>query len=136
MVRKAIVLAAGFGTRLRPLTLSRPKPLLPVMGEPMLARILDMLVSWGVEDITVNAHYLADQIEDFVKEYQGDAAKGVKISVSREDEILGTGGALRPLKSWIGDEPFWLVNGDIVVEDLDPEPIEEAFEQSGRFAAC
>ena len=136
MVRKAIVLAAGFGTRLRPLTLSRPKPLLPVMGEPMLARILDMLVSWGVEDITVNAHYLADQIEDFVKEYQGDAAKGVKISVSREDEILGTGGVLRPLKSWIGDEPFWLVNGDIVVEDLDPEPIEEAFEQSGRFAAC
>ena len=136
MVRKAIVLAAGFGTRLRPLTLSRPKPILPVMGEPMLARILDMLVSWGVEDITVNAHYLADQIEDFVKEYQGDAAKGVKISVSREDEILGTGGVLRPLKSWIGDEPFWLVNGDIVVEDLDPEPIEEAFEQSGRFAAC
>lgn len=136
MVRKAIVLAAGFGTRLRPLTLSRPKPLLPVMGEPMLARILDMLVSWGVEDITVNAHYLADQIEDFVKEYQGDAAKGVKISVSREDEILGTGGVLRPLKAWIGDEPFWLVNGDIVVEDLDPEPIEEAFEQSGRFAAC
>ena len=51
MVRKAIVLAAGFGTRLRPLTLSRPKPLLPVMGEPMLARILDMLVSWGVEEI-------------------------------------------------------------------------------------
>ena len=136
MVRKAIVLAAGFGTRLRPLTLSRPKPLLPVMGEPMLARILDMLVSWGVEDITVNAHYLADQIVDFVKEYQGDAAKGVKISVSREDEILGTGGVLRPLRAWIGDEPFWLVNGDIVVEDLDPEPIEEAFEQSGRFAAC
>ena len=136
MVKKAIVLAAGFGNRLRPLTLSRPKPLLPVMGEPMLARILDMLVSWGVEDIAVNAHYLADQIEDFVKEYQGDAAKGVRISVSREDAILGTGGVLRPLKDWIGQDPFWLVNGDIVVEDLEPEPIEEAFEQSGRFAAC
>ena len=136
MVKKAIVLAAGFGTRLRPLTLSRPKPLLPVMGEPMLARILDMLVSWGVEDITVNAHYLADQVEDFVKEYGGGSSKGVKISVSREKEILGTGGVLRPLKDWIGDDPFWLVNGDIVVEDLDPEPIEEAFERSGRFAAC
>ena len=136
MVRKAIVLAAGFGTRLRPLTLARPKPLLPVMGEPMLARILDMLVSWGVEEIAVNAHYLADQIEDFVKEYQGDGDKGVKITVSRENEILGTGGVLRPLKEWIGDEPFWLVNGDIVVEDVDPEPIEEAFERSGRFAAC
>ena len=135
-VRKAIVLAAGFGTRLRPLTLSRPKPLLPVMGEPMLGRILDMLVSWGVEEIKVNAHYLADQVEDFVREYCGDAADGVRISVSREDAILGTGGVLRPLKDWIGDDPFWLVNGDIVVEDLDPEPIEDAFERGGRFAAC
>ena len=139
-VRKAIVLAAGFGTRLRPLTLSRPKPLLPVMGEPMLGRILDMLVSWGVENIKVNAHYLADQIEAFVKEYQGDgaqsAAKGISITVSREDAIMGTGGVLRPLKDWIADEPFWLVNGDIVVEDLDPEPIEDAFETGGRFAAC
>ena len=43
---------------------------------------------------------------------------------------------LRPLRDWIGNEPFWLVNGDIVVEDVDPEPIEEAFERSGRFAAC
>ena len=138
-VRKAVVLAAGFGTRLRPLTLSRPKPLLPVMGEPMLGRILDMLVSWGVEDIKVNAHYLADQIEEFVKEYRGDGGEsrqGVTITVSREDAIMGTGGVLRPLKGWIGDEPFWLVNGDIVVEDLDPEPIEDAFEAGGRFAAC
>ena len=139
-IRKAVVLAAGFGTRLRPLTLSRPKPLLPVMGEPMLGRVLDMLVSWGVEDIKVNAHYLADQIEAFVKEYCGDAAnaaaRGVSITVSREDAIMGTGGVLRPLRGWIGDEPFWLVNGDIVVEDLDPEPIEDAFEAGGRFAAC
>lgn len=137
-VKKAVVLAAGFGTRLRPLTLSRPKPLLPVMGEPMLGRILDMLVSWGVEEITVNAHYLADQVESFVKEYQGDAgeAKGVSITVSRETSILGTGGVLRPLKTWLASDPFWLVNGDIVIEDLDPEPIEEAFVKSGRFAAC
>ena len=134
--RKAIVLAAGFGTRLRPLTLSRPKPLLPVMGEPMLSRILDMLVSWGVEEIKVNAHHLAGQIEDFVREYQGDAARGVSVTVAKEDSLLGTGGVLRPLKDWIGGEPFWLVNGDIVVEDLEPEPIEEAFERSGRFAAC
>ncbi len=135
-VRKAIVLAAGFGTRLRPLTLSRPKPLLPVMGEPMLARTLDMLVSWGVEDIKVNAHHLAGQVEAFVGEYLGDGAKGVSISVAREEAILGTGGVLRPLADWIGGEPFWLVNGDVVMESLDPEPIEEAFERSGRFAAC
>lgn len=139
-VKKAIVLAAGLGTRLRPLTLSRPKPLLPVMGEPMLGRILDMLVSWGVEEIKVNAHYLAGSIEEFVAEYSGgnsaEGGRGVSISVSREEGILGTGGVLRPLADWIGDDPFWLVNGDIVVEDLDPEPIEEAFARSGNFAAC
>ena len=137
-VRKAIVLAAGLGTRLRPLTVSRPKPLLPVRGEPMLARILDMLVSWGVEEIQVNAHYLADQVAAFVADYQGGEteAKGVKVSVSREEAILGTGGVLRPLQDWIGNDPFWLVNGDIVVEDLDPEPIEEAFARSGNFAGC
>ncbi len=136
-VRKAVLLAAGLGTRLRPLTLSRPKPLLPVMGEPMLGRALDMLVSWGVEEIRVNAHYMADQVERFVDEYRGGRdCRGISISVSREDAILGTGGALRPLAGWIGDDPFWLVNGDIVSEGLDPEPIEEAFERSGRFAAC
>ena len=137
-VRKAIVLAAGLGTRLRPITVSRPKPLLPVRGEPMLARILDMLVSWGVEEIQVNAHYLADQVAAFVADYQGGEpeAKGVKVSVSREEAILGTGGVLRPLQDWIGNDPFWLVNGDIVVEDLDPEPIEEAFARSGNFAGC
>ena len=139
-IRKAVVLAAGFGTRLRPLTISRPKPLLPIMGEPMLARMLDMLVSWGVDDIKVNAHHHADQIERFVNEYCGehdhDNGGGVRISVSREDAILGTGGALRPLADWIGDEPFWLINGDVVAEDLDPEPIEAAFENGGRFAAC
>ena len=107
-VRKAIVLAAGLGTRLRPLTVSRPKPLLPVRGEPMLARILDMLVAWGVEEIQVNAHYLADQVAAFVADYQGGEpeAKGVKVSVSREEAILGTGGVLRPLQDWIGNDPF------------------------------
>lgn len=136
-VKKAVVLAAGFGSRLRPLTLSRPKPLLPVMGEPMLARILDMLVSWGVEEIVINAHHLAGQIADFADEYSGGAsAKGVKISVSREERILGTGGVLKPLADWIGDDPFWMVNGDIVIEDVDPEPVEAAFERSGGFAAC
>lgn len=136
-VKKAVVLAAGFGTRLKPLTVSRPKPLLPVMGEPMLSRILDMLVSWGVDEIKVNAHYRAGDIVAFVNEYSGgDAAAGVKISVSEETEILGTGGVLKPLREWIGDDPFWLVNGDIVVDELDPEPIEEAFARSGGFAAC
>ncbi len=135
-VKKAVVLAAGFGTRLKPLTDVRPKPLLPVWGQPMLERVLDMLVSWGVSEIAVNAHHLAGQVEDYVKAYAADGKTGVKVFVSREERILGTGGVLRPLADWIGADDFWLVNGDVVIEDLDPEPIEEAFAANGRFAAC
>ena len=109
-VRKAVVLAAGLGTRLRPLTCSVPKPLLPVWGVPMLARIVDMLRARGVDDIVVNCHYLHEQVEAWCRE-NGCMA-------SYEPEILGTGGVLNPLREWIGDEPFYLVNGDIVVENV------------------
>ncbi len=131
-IKKAIVLAAGLGTRLRPLTYVRPKPLLPVWGVPMLERIVRMLEAWGVLEIAVNAHWLAPQISRWAVERKGKAS----IVVSREDEILGTGGALRPLEGFIGGDPFWLVNGDIVVDGLRPEPIEKAFRASGNFAGC
>lgn len=131
-VRKAVVLAAGLGTRLRPLTLVAPKPLLPVWGVPMLERIVAMLEAWGVEEIAVNAHWQAEKIREFAAGRKGAA----KIRVSCEDEILGTGGVLNPLREWIGGDAFWLVNGDIVAHGLDPQPIADAFERSGRFAGC
>ena len=109
-VRKAIVLAAGLGTRLRPLTCATPKPLLPVWGEPMLARIVAVLREWGVEDIIVNCHYLHEQVEAWCRE------NGCRASY--EPEILGTGGVLNPLRDWIGEDDFYLVNGDIVVENI------------------
>ena len=105
---KAVVLAAGFGTRLRPFTRVVPKPLLPVWGEPMLARAVAALRSWGVNDIAMNCHCLADGIESWC------AANGCRCS--REPEILGTGGALNPLREWIGGDDFWLVAGDAVFE--------------------
>ena len=111
MAKKAIVLAAGLGTRLRPLTGVTPKPLMPVWGEPMLARIVNLLRSWGVDDTVVNCHYLHEQVEAWC------AANGCRASY--EPEILGTGGVLNPLRDWIGDDEFYLVNGDIVVEGLD-----------------
>lgn len=106
--KKAIVLAAGLGTRLRPLTCTTPKPLLPVWGEPMLARIVATLREWGATDITVNCHYLHEQVEAWC------AANGCRASY--EPEILGTGGVLNPLREWIGGDDFYLVNGDIVFE--------------------
>lgn len=109
MVKKAIVLAAGFGTRLRPLTCTVPKPLLPVWGEPMLARTVAILRERGVEDIVVNCHHLHEQVEAWC------AANGCRAAY--EPEILGTGGVLNPLRDWIGGDDFYLVNGDIVFDD-------------------
>ena len=107
MVKKAIVLAAGFGTRLRPLTCAVPKPLLPVWGETMLARTVALLRGRGVEDIVVNCHYLHGQIEEWCS---ANSCRAV-----HEPEILGTGGVLNPLREWIGGDDFYLVNGDIVL---------------------
>ena len=131
-VKKAVVLAAGFGTRLRPLTLVRPKPLLPMWGVPMLERILSLLEKWGVGEIVVNAHWQAEKIRQYVAGRKGRA----KVVVADEPVILGTGGVLNPLRYMLGADPFWLVNGDIVVEDLDPQPLVDAYVRSGSFAGC
>ena len=130
-VKKAIVLAAGFGTRLKPFTCATPKPLLPVWGEPMLARIVSLLRGHGVEDIVVNTHHLHEQVDDWC------AANGCR--ASHEPEILGTGGVLNPLRKWIGEEDFFLVNGDIVVEGLDELDWSELFGRGGSsdvIATC
>lgn len=126
-VRKAIVLAAGLGTRLRPFTCATPKPLMPVWGEPMLGRIIEMLRGWGVDDIAINSHCLHEQIKTWADDYLRGASAAddkVKVKVSYEPEILGTGGVLNPLREWIGGEPFYLVNADVVVENA-PNPLEK-----------
>ena len=121
MIRKAVVLAAGHGTRLRPFTCATPKPLMPVWGETMLTRIVALLRARGVDDIVVNSHHLHEQVRVWTDEYRKAAqAAGdkVRIKVSYEPEILGNGGVLNPLREWIGDEPFYLVSSDIVMENV------------------
>lgn len=113
---KAMVFAAGEGTRLRPLTLSCPKALVPVAGRPMLARVLDALRRAGVSDVVVNVHYLAEQIIDFL-----DADSfGMNITVADERErLLETGGGLLAARRLLdGNEPIFLHNADICT-DLD-----------------
>lgn len=120
-VRKAVVLAAGHGTRLRPFTCATPKPLLPVWGEPMLARIVALLRERGVDDIVVNSHHLNEQIRSWVDNFRRNAqaaGEKLRIKVSYEPEILGNGGVLNPLREWIGNDPFYLVNSDIVMENV------------------
>lgn len=125
----AVILAAGLGTRLQPMTLATPKPLMPIWNRPMLAHLLAMLEGWGIRSATINAHHLHEQIDAWVAAYKGPIA----LSISYEPQILGTGGALRPIQETL-TEPFWLINGDIAL-DLRPEPLVEAFAASGRFAA-
>jgi len=126
--RKAIVLAAGLGTRLRPLDAAVPKPLMPVWGVPMIARIVDTLRNWGVADIAVNCHHLADKTEAW--------CRGNGCFASREPEILGTGGAINPLRGWLGGEPFYLVNGDVIAEGIDECPFGDAEFGKDEIARC
>ena len=129
--RKAFILAAGLGTRLRPLTLETPKPMLPLWGEPMLARTLAMLARWGVEQVLVNLHHAPGPI---VRYLATQPFPQLRISAVFEPEILGTGGALRNAR-WFVDEPFWLLNADVVA-DVEPAPLLRAWRMQKPLAAC
>ena len=106
---RALVLAAGYGTRLRPLTDELPKPLLPVLGRPLLLRTLDALADAGCEAVAINLHHLVDAIPAAV----GGEHRGMRIIYSREEPILGTGGAFVPLRESLAPcKTALLVNGD------------------------
>jgi dTDP-glucose pyrophosphorylase len=112
-IRDAVVMAGGFGKRLRPLTDDLPKPLLAIGGEPLLCRLLHQLKDAGVERVAISVHYLADKVRDAV----GDgSAFGLEVRYLEEDSPLGTGAGISLLGAVEG--PFFLVNGDILT-DLD-----------------
>lgn len=107
---RAMILAAGLGTRMRPLTNRVPKPMLPVAGKPLLQHHIERLAAIGICDLVINTHWLADQIED----YFGDGrAFGVHINWSRESQLLETGGGIYAALPMLGVDPFMLVNGDV-----------------------
>ena len=111
-LRKAMVFAAGLGTRMRPLTDNLPKPLLEVAGRTILERILDRLEKAGVEEAVVNTHYFADQVEAKLAR-----RRRPKILLSHEDDLLETGGGVAKALPLLGPGPFYVVNGDVVWSD-------------------
>ncbi|MFZ0611943.1 MAG: sugar phosphate nucleotidyltransferase [Desulfobacterales bacterium] len=111
---KAMILAAGFGTRLRPYTDFRPKALFTIADQPVLDRMIRQLVAAGCSAIVVNTHHLHDQIEVFV----ADAKYPVAVHTRFEPVIRGTGGALKNVADFWNDRPFMVVNSDIVT-DID-----------------
>jgi mannose-1-phosphate guanylyltransferase len=114
---KAMVLAAGLGTRLRPLTDDRPKALVQVAGRTLLEIILARLHVFGIHDVIVNVHHFADKVTSFLKEHENF---GMHIEVSREEMLLDTGGGLKKAgwffleQSDLAQEPFILHNVDVV----------------------
>lgn len=125
----AFVLAAGFGTRLRPLTYVRPKPLVPVCGVPLLAYNLALCARHGLTDVVVNAHYLAEQLRPWQGEHEG-----VRVTLSVEEpEILGTGGGLKKVAGDLA-ERFVVVNGD-VLSDVDLAALRAAVPPGGAAMA-
>ena len=128
--RKAIVLAAGFGTRLHPLTRRIPKALLPFRGVPLLDRTLDLLGRWGVREVLVNCHYLAPSI---VAHLRARRRSGMRLSISFEPAILGTGGAVRRAAWFLNDNPAWIINADMLA-DVTPAPFLRLFAREQPLA--
>jgi len=112
---KAIVMAGGEGTRLRPLTSRRPKPLVPVMNRPIMEHIILLLKQHGITDIVVTLYYLADEISGY---FGRGEDLGVRIEYVTEESPLGTAGAVRQAADMLRDEPFLIVSGDALT-DID-----------------
>jgi len=107
--RRAMILAAGLGKRMRPITATTPKPLVRVAGRSLLDRALDRLQAAGVEDVVINVHYLADLVEQHARRHKG----GPRVHISDErQKLLDTGGAIRKALPLLGEDPFFLLNSD------------------------
>ncbi len=106
-IRRAMVLCAGLGKRMRPLTSVVPKPLLTVGGRSLIDHILDRLVEAGVGDVVVNTHYLAERLHAHLALWQSP-----RIHLSHEPDLLETGGGVKNALPVLGEEPFFLINGD------------------------
>ena len=109
---KAVVMAGGEGSRLRPLTIMRPKPMVPIVGRPVMEHILNLLKGHGITDVVVTVQYLASAIED----YFGDgSAFGMRIDYSREEVPLGTAGSVKNAEELL-TEPFLVISGDALTD--------------------
>ena len=111
MVKKAMILSAGFGKRINPLTLKIPKPLLKIKNETLLSNTIKILELFGVKEVVINVYYLKDQIIQYL-----DKSKfNLKINILEEkDKILDTGGGVRNAINYFSDQPFLIINPDTI----------------------
>jgi mannose-1-phosphate guanylyltransferase len=121
---KAMVLAAGLGTRLKPITFEVPKPMVPVLDRPVMGHILDLLTAQGFDELVANLHYYPDEIRG----YFGD-----RFTYRYEPELLGTAGGVRNVADFFGDDEVVVVSGDALT-DIDLTALVERHRQAGGIA--
>ena len=109
MIKKAMILAAGFGKRVQPLTLTKPKPLLEIGTETLLFKSLNFLKLFGIQEVTINVHYLAEQIINYIN--KNNFKINIKI-INEKKEILDTGGGIKNAISSFAEEPIIILNPD------------------------
>ena len=112
---KAMVLAAGFGKRLQPLTRTLPKPMFPVLGRPLLSHTFDLLQSAGIDDIAVNIHHLPNSIINY---FEKENPPPFNLHFSTEEHILGTAVGIKKMQGFLEDGPFITINSDVIT-DID-----------------
>lgn len=126
---KAMIMAAGVGSRLMPMTISVPKPMIPMANRPLMANTVKLLARYGFTELIANLHYHGDQISG----YFGDGSDfGVSMQYSREEELLGTAGGVKRC-AWFLDETFVIVSGDALT-DIDLGRLVEAHRSHGALA--
>ena len=121
---KAMVLAAGLGTRLKPITFEIPKPMVPVLDRPVMAHIVGMLERQGFDELIANLHYYPDTIRDYF---------GARLEYRFEEELLGTAGGVRNVADFFGDDPVVIVSGDALT-DTDLNALVERHRSAGGIA--
>jgi mannose-1-phosphate guanylyltransferase len=125
---RAMVFAAGQGTRLRPLTDKLPKALVPVAGRPMIEYPLLLLKHYGIKEIIINLHHLGEKIAEYV---QDGKKLGLQISYSKEEELLDTGGGLFKARTFLQGGTFVVINSDVIIDVR----LQEALHQHQRHSA-
>ena len=138
---KAFILGAGLGTRLRPLTNVRPKPLVPLFHRPMMQYALDRALALGISEVAINTHHLAEVWEEFFPSTEGQTYQGgngvpsrssqygdAHLSLFHEPELLETGGGIANIADWIGESDVLVYNGDIYCS-IPLEPLLELHAQ-------
>ena len=120
-IKHGMILTAGLGKRMQPLTNKKPKPLLEIGGSTLLERAINLLINHGVEEITVNTHHLANQIEKFISDFTSE----VKFNISNEkDLLLDTGGGVKKGTKDFHDNPFFVINPDTLWSNKYSEEVQ------------